>query len=178
MWHRLLVPFLAVGSLLHPHHQSDPYTQMVEKAEKSVVRVTGEMTRETMFGTQQGTYTCTGEVIAPDRVLTAAHCVGQKMKTDQDDIQVVIKADKTLDLAILATNTHQKPSMKFRTSPVVRCEVLTAIRYAYGATGCGVYRTSTPCSRIYSYAQNGESYSREESRRLALCKASLRNSHA
>jgi len=138
MWHRLLVPFLAVGSLLHPHHQSDPYTHMVEKVEKSVVRITGEMTRETMFGTQQGTYTCTGEVIAVDRVLTAAHCIGQKMKTDQDEVQVVIKADKTLDLALLATNTHQKPSMKFRQAPVVRFEVLTAIGYAYGYTELSV----------------------------------------
>src|SRR5258708_6625059 len=138
MWHRLLVPFLAVGFVVHRPHQSGSYSQSVENGEKAVVRVTGEMTRETMFGTQQGTDTCTGEVIAPDRVLTAAHCVGQKMKTDQDDIQVVIKADKTLDLAILATNTHQKPSMKFRTSPVVRFEVLTAIGYAYGATELSV----------------------------------------
>src|SRR5438445_1401153 len=138
MWHKLLVPFLAVGSLLHPHSSPDPYTQMVEKVEKSVVRITGEMTRETMFSTQQGTYTCTGEVIAPNKVLTAAHCVGQKMKTDLDEVQVVVKADKNLDLAVLATNTHQKPSMKFRKEPVVRFEVLTAIGYAYGATELSV----------------------------------------
>lgn len=137
MWHKLLLPFFAVGSLLHPHHSSDPYTQMVEKVEKSMVRITGEMTRETMFGTQQGTYTCTGEVIAPDKVLTAAHCVHDNMKSDMDKV-LVLGVDKTLDLALLLTDTHQKPSMKFRQAPVVRFEVLTAIGYAYGHTELSV----------------------------------------
>jgi len=110
---------------------------MVEKVEKSMVRITGEMTRETMFGTQQGTYTCTGEVIAPDKVLTAAHCVHDNMKSDMDKV-LVLGVDKTLDLALLLTDTHQKPSMKFRQAPVVRFEVLTAIGYAYGHTELSV----------------------------------------
>ncbi len=130
MLRHLLLPFVAIGALLHP--SSDPYTRMVDQTERSIVRISGEMDFMAEDGPRHGTYTCTGEVIAIGKVLTAAHCIGTNMKSDGDLVEVVVKADQTLDLAVLSVNTHQRPSLHLRKEPVVRFEELTAIGYAYG----------------------------------------------
>ncbi len=136
--HKLLVPFIALSTLFHPH--TDAYTKMVDRVELSVVRITGEMSRLTEDGLIHGTYTCTGEVIAPGKVLTAAHCVNgdpDTMKADETVFSVV-KADEDLDLALVSVETHQKPALKLRALPVYRFEHLTAIGYAYGYTKMSV----------------------------------------
>lgn len=128
--HKLLIPFLALGSLFHPAYSQ--YAQMVDKVSMSVVHITGEMTQETIFGTQHGNYSCTGEVIAVGKVLTAAHCVqGEKMKSEDDEL-VVLAQDKVADLALVRTDTHQRPSLHLRKAPVVCFETLTALGFAYG----------------------------------------------
>ncbi len=130
--HKLILPFLALAGLFHA--PSDPYTRMVEKTEQSIVRISGEIDRMTEFGPQHGIYTCTGEVIAIGKVLTAAHCIGSNMKSDQDLVSGVLSADVNLDLAVLSVDTHQRPALHLRKAPVVRFEALTAIGYAYGYT--------------------------------------------
>jgi Trypsin-like peptidase domain len=130
MLHKLLLPFLAIGSLFHP--SSDPYTRMVNKTEMSIVRITGEKDAVNMFGQPvHFAYVCTGEVIAPGRVLSAAHCVGDNMKADLDAL-MPLKIDQSLDLALLTTDTHQKPALKLRSTNALQFEQLTAIGYAFG----------------------------------------------
>jgi S1-C subfamily serine protease len=124
--HKLLSILLAFISLFH----SPTYTQVVDKAQASVIRITGEMDVMTFFGPMHGSYSCTGEVVAPHRVLTAAHCNGDKMLADGLQVKV-IAYDKYFDLMLLDVPT-EKPALIFRDTPVVRYEPLTAIGYAWG----------------------------------------------
>src|SRR3990167_5164102 len=108
--HTILAPFIALTSLF----SASPLTRMVDRVQSSVVRVTGE--RETFH------YICSGEVIAPARVLTAAHCLGGSMLADGQTVRV-LKVDEYYDLALLETITT-KPRLAFRDVPVQRLETM------------------------------------------------------
>jgi S1-C subfamily serine protease len=116
--HRLLLPFILFLSLFH----GPTYTQVVEKAQSSVVRLTGTM--------EEAHYSCTGFVIRVHRVLTAAHCKGENMTADRIPV-TVLRANTDTDLMLLDVDTN-KPALKFRDLPVVRFENLTAIGYGFG----------------------------------------------
>jgi S1-C subfamily serine protease len=118
MWHRLLAPFLLIGSLF----QGPTYEQVVDRVSSSVVRITGEM------GEEQ--YACTGFVVNVHQVLTAAHCIGERMTADGTPAKV-LKADANVDLALLDVNTN-KPGLDFRGEPIQRFETITGIGYAWG----------------------------------------------
>ena len=70
--------------------KSEPYSRMVNRVQSSVVRITGRM--DVPF---EGplSYVCTGEVFAPNRVLTAAHCVGILMQVDGQAVDVRHRLD-------------------------------------------------------------------------------------
>lgn len=121
----LLAPFKWVGNFFHQP------ASVVEIAQASLVRITGETETEGFFGPQRVRYSCSAFQIAPNRVLTAAHCVGEKMLGDGHGIRV-LKVDKYYDLALL--QSEGKPSLEFRDKPVSRFEKLTAIGYAFGWT--------------------------------------------
>lgn len=127
MWHRFLAPFVALASLFY----SPSYTHVVDHTQASIVRVTGTKEVETIMGTMVGEYVCSGEVIAPHRVLTANHCLGDHMRADGASVRLVIRASAAYDLALLDVDTA-KPALMLRDTPVVRFEHLTALGYAFG----------------------------------------------
>lgn len=135
----LLAGFL--GLFGHLHSTPDSYTRMVDRVSGSMVRITGEKAIMTMFGPMQAQYVCTGEVIAQDRVLTAAHCLGDKMTSDGIGVDKVLAHDEYYDLALLKVQTGSKPVVLFRHTDVKRFEALTAIGYGYGLTHLTVLST-------------------------------------
>lgn len=135
---KLLITSALTLSLFHS--SQDSYTKMVDQVEKSVVRISGHITRLTEDGVISGTYTCTGEVIGVGKVLTAAHCVqgDEGTMTADDETLTVLKSDESLDLALVSVETHDKPALGMRALPVYRFEHLTAIGYAFGYTKMSV----------------------------------------
>lgn len=83
--------------------------------------------------TAAGNRVCTGFVVAPQRVLTAAHCLAADMRAD-GTLASVVKFDNYFDLALLATPDVHKLPIKFRDDPVRRFEELTALGYGNGWT--------------------------------------------
>lgn len=122
------------------------YSQVIDRAQSSVVRITGDKDMMTLDGPQHGYYVCTGEVIALNRVLTAAHCVGDRMLADGHDAKV-LKADETTDLAVLEVAT-KKPTLTMRDAPVERFETLSGIGYAWGLTRLSVLAERVFLTRV------------------------------
>ena len=106
------------------------HKKIVNHTTASVVRITGEADMMTWAGLMHVNYVCTGFVIAPERVMTAAHCVGDNMLADGTPA-LVLKADRATDLAVLSTKTHKKPLVLIENS-VERGDDLTAIGYGFG----------------------------------------------
>lgn len=121
-------------------------SQVIERAQASVVRITGVMDVEeeslqawhpaiSWTYTQDGAranYVCSGFVIGHHLVQTAAHCVGKDMTADGIKA-TVLKVSKGYDLALLDVATDKAP-LKFRDSSVERFEMLNGIGYAWGWT--------------------------------------------
>ncbi len=125
----LLLPFILFASLFHSH--ATMQSRLVGRTTSSIVRITGQATVVDPFrGFVQAQYVCTGEVIAPKRVLTAAHCLGEQMRADGVLVKV-IDFDKYYDLALVAVDTD-KPSLTFRDYEAELYEPLIAIGYAQG----------------------------------------------
>ncbi len=130
MLRALLLPLLFVAHLFHATVDSD--TTIAARAASSIVRVTGTVQIIDFFqGPLQGTYVCSGEVIAPNRVLTAAHCVGDAMLADGVPVLHVLGTDKFYDLALLDVPTA-KPALVLRDGDAVVNEPLLAMGYAWG----------------------------------------------
>lgn len=130
MWHQLLTPFLL---LLHLFQSPlTVYTHMVDRVSLSIVRITGDLEIDTPHGAQHISIVCTGEVVAPDRVLTAAHCLSNNLRVD-GQIASVLRISIATDLALLQTSS-KKPPLALRDDSVQRFEPLTGIGYAYGWT--------------------------------------------
>lgn len=133
MFHALLAFLVIIASLFH----TPTYPEVINRVQASVVRVTGEMDVDTFFGPMHGSYTCTGEVIALNRVLTAGHCIGERILADGVPIKGVLASDAYYDLALLDVST-QKPFLTFRDEPVQRFEKVSALGYAFGFTQISV----------------------------------------
>jgi Trypsin-like peptidase domain len=127
----LVLPFILAASLCSRQHTV--YTRLVDSTSASIVRITGEMDVETMFGTQRAEYVCTGWVVAQNRVMTAGHCGSDDMRADGYQAHVLLM-DKYYDLALLDTPTGTKPALVIATQAPTTYEHLVAIGYAHGFT--------------------------------------------
>lgn len=96
--------FLAVAVSLTAIHQTvwRFQTPSTLPAEASIVKVTN------VFGS------CSGVVVSPAIVLTAAHCDGPEMKVNGKDA-VVIKKDPTRDIMVLGSVGTNRPWAKWAT---------------------------------------------------------------
>jgi hypothetical protein len=124
----LLTPFKAIGHFFkHP-------ASVQERVSDSLYRITGKAEVETFLGPMVMNYSCTGFQIAPNRIMTAAHCVGKDMTADGQSVQVVT-ANPYFDLALLKGKDHPmnfRPSLSFRDRGVDRFEHLLAFGYGFG----------------------------------------------
>ena len=126
MLHTFLAPFLLVFSLLGGYPADLP--QQIDHASASVVRITG--TRPTPFS-EHSNYVCSGFVLAPQRVITVAHCLGDSMRVDGKALTAVLAWDTFYDLALLDAPTA-KPALRIRESPVAHLEGVVGLGYGYG----------------------------------------------
>lgn len=97
-------------------------TPVVDQAAKSVYLIHAQK--------EMGRIACTGFLIADERVMTAAHCVGEQM-TVAGLAVTDIASDTYYDLALLTVPIHDTP-FQFRDVPVSRFEWLAALGHAYG----------------------------------------------
>lgn len=102
-----LTPFLTLSLLFHPHIST--YQRMVQRVEGSVVRITGSAHFQTPFGVQYAEYVCTGSVIGPNLVLTAAHCLGEHMTIDGFPVQSSAGSGVEQDLGVIHGPTAKTP---------------------------------------------------------------------
>lgn len=120
----LITPFNFIGNLF-----KGP-ARVEDRVASSLYRITGSADVETILGKRHVDYICTGFQVAPGRIMTAAHCVGDDMKADGMAVKV-ISADKYFDLALLSGGLN-RPALKFRERAVERFEQLISLGYGYG----------------------------------------------
>jgi S1-C subfamily serine protease len=74
---------------------------------------------------------CSGEVVAHNRVLTAHHCIGEKMWADGKPAKV-LSSDEYFDLALLSVDTGDRPFISLSDHGIERGDNLIGIGYAFG----------------------------------------------
>lgn len=119
-----LALLLSLGCSLGVKQFNTEPTRVINYAQGSVVRISG-------VDEDSHRYACTGFVIRPQLVLTAAHCTGAEMTADGSSTFVVRKSDDTTDLALLAVATNKAP-MHFRVADIARFDEVHGIGYAFG----------------------------------------------
>lgn len=120
----LLAPFKFVGKMFHPP------ASMEDRVASSLYRITGTAEVDTWMGPRRINYSCTGFQIAPDKIMTAAHCLGDDMKADGQPVKI-LAGDKYFDLALLEGGSN-RPILQFRDKEVERWEALKSLGYGYG----------------------------------------------
>jgi S1-C subfamily serine protease len=126
MFKFLLAPFLAFASIF-----SQSEIELIDRVSESVVQIHGKATAMTFFGPTEYSYSCSGFVIAKDRVLTDEHCLGEDMTVDGISPVVIQKSVEAVDLALLNIHTD-KPALTFRTTEVKRFSTVYSIGHGYG----------------------------------------------
>lgn len=137
MFKALLAPLLAFSLAIPSPDQLFPWRffgpTVIEQTSSAVVRITASKEVETFFGTVNANVVCSGFVIAPQRVLTAQHCVADNMQADGKKV-VVLKTDEFLDLALLYVKGLQREPLTIGNRTPELEEMLTAVGYAEGFT--------------------------------------------
>lgn len=142
MYKVLAVIVLCLGVLISAQHYKDP-SAVTDRVSASIVRITGQVDVHTLFDLMQPSeqadhkrsvdYVCSGFVIAPHRVLTAAHCMGDPDLLIDGQQATMVRADKYYDLALYDVLTV-KPPLQFRDTPPARYEDLQGMGYAFSWT--------------------------------------------
>lgn len=129
-WHLLALAFLAVGCCQMRFAAPGSPEAMINRVEESIVHITGD--RQAMhFGVPYTVHwSCSGIVIALNRVLTAAHCKGDKVVMDGEAGRLEASSAPS-DLALWDVATR-KPPIPVRITPVRRFEPVYGIGYAFG----------------------------------------------
>lgn len=130
MLHRILLPFLLLGTLLFP--RPDSLSRTADHTAASVIRITGEQDYPSFLGDQTGPYVCSGFVVGKNLVLTAKHCIGTDMRADGTPVSKIVKqSDSATDLALLSVPTYKKSLTFENNSPGVYDQLL-AMGYGFG----------------------------------------------
>lgn len=127
----LIISLALLTLLVIPFATAAAPVDVYNKVSHSIVQVTGQSdgvaTKD--FG-QPNDYACTGFVVRPKLILTAAHCAGDNMKVDGIDA-TIIKGDKYYDLMVLSADAGATP-LEFKTDDLMDGEQELALGYAYG----------------------------------------------
>lgn len=129
--HWLLAPFLFLASLFHANTSALTLQSVLDRASASVIRITSEKAGA-FFEPARVPYVCSGFVVEPHRVLTAAHCVNDRLLADGNPVRV-LKIDPYFDLGLLETGI-EKPPLMIRETPVTRFESVNGLGYGFGFT--------------------------------------------
>lgn len=133
---RLLAPVILLFHLFNPFHSS--YDKMIRKVEGSLVRIEGQKVLIEDGQTMEVHYVCTGFVVAPDLVMTAAHCLGDEMTAD-GAIAQMMRANLSTDILLLQTSTD-RPALTFRTEPLQRFDLVTGLGYGNAWSRASILR--------------------------------------
>jgi S1-C subfamily serine protease len=121
----LLFVWVTLVALFAPDVRAAHDRHVADYAQNSVVHLTIELEDG-----REGA--CTGFVIQPNIVMTAFHCVENATLTADGHKASVVAINPLYDLALLTTNTGDRPALVLRDSGLRRGEHLTAIGYAGG----------------------------------------------
>jgi S1-C subfamily serine protease len=120
----LLAPLVAVLSLFRA-----PATDPLDRAMQATLRLSGV---QAATGDAVGAmYSCSSFVIAPHRVLSAAHCLGDAMSVDHRPA-ILVKADPYDDLLLLDVPGLDAAPIPLADRPAELWEPVTAIGFALG----------------------------------------------
>lgn len=122
---RVLAALLVFALLFVPLPTDALETKALNKVLQSVVRLNSK---------SGGTY-CTGFVVMPGHIMTAAHCVDPEFPLSVDGLATeVIKQDRLQDLALLKVPGLRRPYLLFsKKAPEIGMQ-LTAIGFPYGGS--------------------------------------------
>lgn len=123
MLNALLAAVFAVTTLM-PFWHVTPHQRLVARAQQSIVRVT----EEEPDGIHTGT--CTGFVVLPNVVLTAAHCIGEHEKVDGKPAHLLAFTPE-YDIAMYAVPTNKRPVQWAHEAPRT-AETVTGLGYGMG----------------------------------------------
>lgn len=117
----------------------------VERTSASIIRLTSE----------SGQGFCTGFMVAPNRILTASHCIENAVFADGTPTQLIQK-DDYYDLAVLSTVSAKHP-LRIRVAPTTYDEPLKGIGYGFGWDKplVTVFRVMIPNHKITPEAVSG-----------------------
>lgn len=131
---RFLVAPLIAFSMLAPFKLVSSWFQhpatLEDRVSDSLYRITGSAEVDTWTGPTRMNYSCSGFQIAPKRIMTAAHCIGDDMKADGMPIKVLNK-NEYFDLALLEGGSN-RPVLAFKEKQVEPNEQLLAFGYGFG----------------------------------------------
>lgn len=130
VWHRIVPVLLTLLTVGCAHTAPlSTFAKTADRVSASVVRITG-------VRADHRPIVCTGAVVAPTWVLTAAHCMSEPLSADGVAASV-LKVSETYDLMLLSVDTR-KPSLEISDEKAERFQQLTAIGYAFGLTKLAV----------------------------------------
>jgi len=122
---RILASLLVFSLLFVPLPSQALEPKVLDRVVKSTVRLE----------IKDGRTICTGFVVVPERVMTAAHCIDDEYPLTVDTLpSVVIKIDRQADLALLEVKGLKRPSLRFQQKAPAIGDKVAAIGFPYGGS--------------------------------------------